>query len=249
MVALYSTFLQRAYDNVLHDAALQHLPLILAIDRAGFSAADGPTHHGVYDVSLLSGIAGVRIFAPVTGAGVAAALCAARKVGGVSAIRYPSGIADPALEEAFYPTGASELDVPRVRVWESDSSPRATIVTHGRIADQALAAARALLEEGIAVRILLCEYLAPYEELAAEVAPLLAGDALVLYEEEIRSGGFGENLASALKNHGALHENYAIVAAENGFVTPTSGQTVWQAAGVDAEALCRALRDLLKNNQ
>ena len=249
VVALYSTFLQRAYDNVLHDAALQHLPLILAIDRAGFSAADGPTHHGVYDVSLLSGIAGVRIFAPVTGAGVAAALCAARKVGGVSAIRYPSGIADPALEEAFYPTGASELDVPRVRVWESDSSPRATIVTHGRIADQALAAARALLEEGIAVRILLCEYLAPYEELAAEVAPLLAGDALVLYEEEIRSGGFGENLASALKNHGALHENYAIVAAENGFVTPTSGQTVWQAAGVDAEALCRALRDLLKNNQ
>ncbi|MBR3863104.1 MAG: 1-deoxy-D-xylulose-5-phosphate synthase [Clostridia bacterium] len=69
VVALYSTFLQRAYDNVLHDAALQHLPLILAIDRAGFSAADGPTHHGVYDVSLLSGIAGVRIFAPVTGAG------------------------------------------------------------------------------------------------------------------------------------------------------------------------------------
>jgi len=249
VVALYSTFLQRAYDNVLHDAALQHLPLILAIDRAGFSAADGPTHHGVYDVSLLSGIAGVCIFAPVMGVGIAASLHAARKRGGVCAIRYPSGIANRSIVEAFYPTGASELEVPRVRVWESDSSPRATIVTHGRIADQALAAARALLEEGIAVRILLCEYLAPYEELAAEVAPLLAGDALVLYEEEIRSGGFGENLASALKNHGALHENYAIVAAENGFVTPTSGQTVWQAAGVDAEALCRTLRDLLKNKQ
>lgn len=248
VVALYSTFLQRAYDNILHDAALQKLPLILAIDRAGFSAADGATHHGVYDVSLLSGIAGVCIFAPVTGVGIAASLHAARKRGGVCAIRYPSGIANRSIVEAFYPTGASDCDMPRVRVWESDSSPRATIVTHGRIAGEALAAVRALLEEGIAVRILLCEYLAPYEELAAEVAPLLAGDALVLYEEEIRSGGFGENLAAALKKCGAIQERcYDIVAAPDGFVTPVLGQTPWQAAGVDAESLCRALRDLLKN--
>ena len=249
VVALYSTFLQRAYDNVLHDAALQGLPLILAIDRAGFSAADGATHHGVYDVSLLSGIAGVCIFAPVTGEGIAISLNAARKRGGVCAIRYPSGAQNMALREAFYPMGISEHDAPRVRVWESGSEPRVTVVTHGRIAGEALAAARALQAEGIPVRVLLCEYLAPYEELAAEVAPLLAGEAMLFLEEEIRSGGFGENLASALKNHGTLHENYAIVAAENGFVTPTSGQTVWQAAGVDAEALCRALRDLLKNNQ
>jgi 1-deoxy-D-xylulose-5-phosphate synthase len=249
VAALYSTFLQRAYDNVLHDAALQHLPLILAIDRAGFSPADGPTHHGVYDVSLLSGIAGACIFAPVTGEGIAASLHAARKRGGVCAVRYPSGTVNQALVEAFYPMGASEQDEPRVRVWESGSQPRVTVVTHGRIAVEALAAARALQADGISVRVLLCEYLAPYAALAAEVAPLLAGEATLFFEEEIRSGGFGENLASALKNHGALHENYAIVAAENGFVTPTSGQTVWQAAGVDAEALCRALRDLLKNKQ
>lgn len=248
VVALYSTFLQRAYDNILHDAALQKLPLILAIDRAGFSSADGATHHGVYDVSLLSGIAGVRILAPVTGAGVAAALCAARNWGGVCAIRYPSGVANRALEEAFYPTGVSDYDVPRVRVWESGSTPRATIVTHGRIAGEALAAAHTMLEKGVVLRILLCEYLAPYDELAAEVAPLLVGEATLLFEEEIRSGGFGENLAAALKKCGAIQNTcYDIVAAPDGFVTPRVGQTVWQAAGVDAESLCRAVRDLLKN--
>ena len=250
VVALYSTFLQRAYDHILHDAALQRLPLILAIDRAGFSAADGATHHGVYDVSLLSGIAGVCMFAPVTGVGIAAALNAARKRGGVCAVRYPSGVEDQALVEAFYPTGVSEHDVPRVRVWDSGSAPRATVVTHGRVAGEALAAARTLLDEGTTVRVLLCEYLAPYTELAAEVTPLLSGDAVVLYEEEIRSGGFGENLAAALRTCGALQNTcYDIVAAPDGFVTPTQGQTAWQAAGVDAESLCHAVRDLLVKKQ
>lgn len=250
VVALYSTFLQRAYDQVLHDAALQNLPLILAIDRAGFSPADGATHHGVYDVSLLSGIAGVSIFAPVTGAGIAACLRAARQRGGVCAIRYPSGVPNKAVEEAFYPTGISEHYLPRVRVWESGDAPAVTVITHGRIAGEALTAARTLLDRGIAVRVLLCEYLSPYGQLATDLIPLLVGDALVFYEEEIRSGGFGENLAAALKKCGAISNRcYDIVAATDGFVTPGAGQTVLGAAGVDAESLCSAVLGLLNHKQ
>lgn len=247
VVALYSTFMQRAYDHILHDAALQGLPLILAIDRAGFNTADGPTHYGVYDVSLLSSIKGVRMFAPVTREGITASLKAARRFGGVCTVRYPSGVENASIREAFYDKGDA-ADAPCVRVFDSAENPLVTVVTHGRIAGEALQAAKHLLDQGVVVRVLLCEYLAPYDELAAEVAPLLLGHATVFYEEEIRSGGFGENLAAALAARGELSlERYRIVAAQNGFAVADVGKTVWQAAGVDAQALERAVCDLVKN--
>ena len=247
VVAVYSTFLQRAYDNVLHDAALQSLPVILAVDRAGFNSGDGATHHGVFDVSLLSTIHGVRIFTPVTGAGIAASLRASLAAGGVAAIRYPGGSPNKEVLAAFYPMGTSEDACPTVRVWESNGAPTLTVITHGRIAAEALRAARELSASGIAVRILLCEYIAPYAALAEELIPLFAGDRLLFFEEEIRVGGFGENLVAALRARGALHnKKYAILAAENGFAVPKTGETVWRAAGVDASSLCAAVYTLMK---
>jgi 1-deoxy-D-xylulose-5-phosphate synthase len=234
---------------VLHDVALQGLPLILCVDRAGFNAADGATHHGVFDVSFLSAMDGVRIFAPVTLSGLAASLRAAKKVGGVTAIRYPSGCENGVLRDAFY-GGAEEESTPTVRVFDSGENPTVTVLTHGRIAAEALKVASTLLENGVSVRILLCEYLAPYGELAAEVAPLLAGDSVVFYEEEIRHGGFGMCLSDALITHGALKgKKTAIVAAEKAFVTPASGETMWQAAGVDAAALLRAVQKLQEQGE
>ena len=248
VVTLYSTFLQRAYDHILHDAALQGLPLILAIDRAGFNAADGVTHYGVYDVSLLSSIGGVRIFAPVTGEGIAAALAAARRAGGVCAIRYPSGTQDKCITEAFY--AKDKASDPRVCVRDSTKEICVTVVTHGRIAGEALQAAVALRAKGIGVRVLLCEYLAPYAALAAEVEPLLLGGRVVFYEEEIRSGGFGENLAAALAARGALATNrYTIVATQNGFAVASAEKTVWQAAGVDAGSLTRVITNLVNSKE
>lgn len=250
VVAVYSTFLQRAFDNVLHDAALQGLPLVLAIDRAGFNAADGATHHGVFDVAMLSAIDGVHIFTPVTGEGVAASLKAAMATGGVAAVRYPAGTENAAIREAFYPTGASALATPTVRVYDTGEAPTVTVVTHGRIAAEALTAAKALQGEGVAVRLLLCEYIAPYQRLAAELLPLLAGNGLLLYEEEIHAGGFGMNLAAALLDAG-IPQNITCrtLGAQSGFATPKKGESVWQAAGVDSAALLAALRLLTKKER
>lgn len=117
-VALYSTFLQRAYDNILHDAALQGLPVTLCIDRAGLNPFDGVTHHGIYDVAMLSSLSGVSIYAPVTARGIRASLRAAQESGGVSAIRYSARGEDPAVMAAFYGDSESD-DTPRVRVWQS----------------------------------------------------------------------------------------------------------------------------------
>ncbi|MBO7341718.1 MAG: hypothetical protein J6U87_03450, partial [Clostridia bacterium] len=117
------------------------------------------------------------------------------------------------------------------------------VLTHGRIAAEVLAAARALQEKGVAVRILLCEQIAPYGEVAARTAPLLRGNLLFL-EEEIRAGGFGMNLSDALSRCGALEgRRYELLALENGFLNTRRGESPWQSAGLDAaqiqKALCR----------
>lgn len=243
VVALYATFLQRAYDNILHDAALQRLPVTFCIDRAGLNAGDGPTHHGVFDVAMLSAVPSVCLYAPVTLAGVARALRACMEQNALCAVRYPAGEPDAAIAAAFYPNGEAD-GAPCVRVWESGESPQLSILTHGRIAAQALRAARELQREGIFVRILLCEQIAPYAAVAAQTAPLLAGNLLFL-EEEIRAGGFGVHLSDALLRTGALAgRRYEIMALENGFITSRRGEELWQTAALDAAQIKITLRRL-----
>ena len=242
VVALYSTFLQRGYDNILHDIALQRLPVTLCIDRAGLNAGDGPTHHGVFDVAMLSAVPDATVYAPVTLAGVSRALRACMAKETLCALRYPSGAPDAALAAAFC-LQDEEAYFPNVRVWESGEAPLVSVVTHGRIAAEALAAAKTLAKEGIAVRILLCEQIAPYDAVAAHVAPLLCGNVLFL-EEEIRAGGFGMNLSDALSRMGALTgRRYEIMALENGFMATRHGESLWQTAGLDAaqiqKTICR----------
>ena len=234
VVALYSTFLQRAYDNVLHDVAIQRLPLLLCIDRAGLSAADGATHHGIYDVAMLSLVPDAHIFAPVTEHGLRVALTQAAACEGIAAVRYGAGEPDPRIEQAFY--GDDLPDTVGVRVYDAAAAPVLTVLTHGRIAAQALDAAAALCARGIAVRILLCEYLAPYDTLCREVLPLLAGKSLLFLEEEIRSGGFGMHLSAALRRAGDTRAHH-LLATTDGVCAPGVGQTPLCAAGLDAAHL------------
>ena len=245
VVAVYSTFLQRAYDNVLHDVALQGLPVVFCIDRAGLNAGDGATHHGIFDVAMLSSVPNIRIYAPVTAAGLRTSLQVALEADAISAIRYPNGGEDPAVIGAFYPDGVDGADRPRVRAWGDGAASAVTIVTHGRITSCALQAAEELRRQGVAAQVLLCEYLAPYGDLSQEIAPLLSGDILFL-EEEILSGGFGMNLSAALRAQGAMTDrNYCILATTNGFITPDVGQTPWQAAGIDPDAVLRAAQKMI----
>ncbi len=242
VVAIYSTFLQRAYDNVVHDAALQGLPLTLCIDRAGLNAQDGATHHGVFDVALLSTLPQVRIFAPVTGDTLTLCLREALAFGGISAVRYPSGVPDAHIEQAFYGERPARLGV---RVWDSTDAPMLTLVTYGRIVNEALTAAKALAEKGVGIRILLCEYLAPYGTLCAELAPLLVGGDVIFLEEEIRAGGFGMHLSDALRRAGDMHKHHRM-ATENGFLVPCERQTVFAAAGIDAAHIQATVQQIIK---
>ena len=97
MVAIYSTFLQRGYDSIIHDIALQRLPVVICIDRAGLNPADGATHAGVFDVAFLSGLPGMRIYTPATFEALERALDEAVTAGCPCAVRYPAGGEDPQI--------------------------------------------------------------------------------------------------------------------------------------------------------
>lgn len=235
VVAVYSTFLQRAFDHIVHDVALQGLPLLLCIDRAGLNASDGPTHHGIFDVAMLAALPNVRIFAPVSEAGLVIAMREAAKHNGIAAIRYPAGAPDARVEQAFYSAPPERCGV---RVCDKGEHIALTILTYGRIAVEALEAAEILAKRDVGVRVLLCEYLAPFGTLCEEIIPLLAGDTLLFLSEEVRVGSFGMCLSAELRHRGDTRVHVDL-ATENPFLSPATGQTPTQAAGLDAASIIK----------
>ncbi len=247
VTAIYSSFMQRGYDQIIHDIALQKLPVLMCIDRAGLNAGDGPTHHGIFDVSFLSAIPNLTIYTPVTFAGLAVSVRSALEAGTPAAIRYPNGGEDGRIRDTFYADGAPTDVSVRESNPENHAVPAAIIVTHGRITREALTAREMLAAEGVPVGILLCEYLKPYDRLASEIATRLpAGVPLLFAEEEIRAGGFGMMLTDALRRNGALEgHSYAILATNDSFVTQDKPEPIFRTAGVDAEAMVGEVKRLL----
>lgn len=241
--AVYSTFLQRAYDQIIHDAALQNLPLVLCIDRAGISPADGATHHGIFDVAFLSHIPGVRIYTPVTADGLALSIRTAMQDGCPVAIRYPNGREHDDVLTRFYADGApADIDV---RAWNTEGA-QCVIVTHGKIVREAIKACESLAGQGIRAGILLCEYIKPYDLLADRVAELIGNreTPVVFLEEEIRAGGFGMMLSDAMERKGKL-PRHAIMAVDDNFVQQTKNESVYTTAGIDAMCIENTVKNLI----
>ncbi len=244
VTAIYSSFMQRAYDQVIHDIALQHLPVVMCIDRAGLNQADGATHHGMFDVAFLSSIPGITIYTPITFAGLALSVRAALSSETPTAIRYPNGGESARVMETFYGGETPATIGVRADYTSAEKeSLRAVMIVHGRMVTEALAARDKLAERGIRAGVLLCEYLKPYDRLAEEVHALLPdGVPLLLAEEEIRAGGFGMMLSDALDKHPAYTPRpRRILAVEDEFVIQTKPEPIRRTAGVDAEAIVEAI--------
>ena len=251
VTAIYSTFLQRAYDQIIHDVALQRLPVVMCIDRAGLSQADGATHHGIFDVSFLSSIPGVTIYTPATFAGLALSVKTALASGAPTAIRYPNGGESDRVLSAFYEDGAPDsIGVRADYTADEKDGLQAVMLVHGRMATEALAAKELLAEQGITAGILLCEYLKPYDRLAAEVRALLPdGVPLLFAEEEIRAGGFGMMLSDELGRDPAFFDRrpYRILAVDDNFATQDKPEPIRRTAGVDAAAMADAVLAMVKS--
>jgi 1-deoxy-D-xylulose-5-phosphate synthase len=246
-VAVYSTFLQRAYDNVIHDVALQNLPVTLCIDRSGLNAKDGPTHHGIFDVAFLSQIPNMNIYTPVTNEGVKRALRAAVYSGAPAAVRYANYPENERIINEFYKNEVP--DTPTVlKNYDDGTKLDAIVITYGKITNEALKAADELGNEGIRAGVILLEYLKPYDRLAAEVERLIPKGikAIVYLEEEIRSGGAGMLLSDKLSRLGSVNGiPYSVMATDDDFAYQKVGKTIYGSVGLSASDVASKVKELI----
>ncbi len=246
--AIYSTFLQRSYDNILHDVALQSLPVVFAVDRAGLNSSDGATHHGIFDVAFLSTVPDMTIFTPATYECLERTLNCALSLGKPSAVRYPNAVEDEIVKAAFY--GETIPEDISIRSFGLEDRTENVIITHGRMATTALEAAAMLAEDGIDCAIILCEFIKPYDALAdliGEALPYTVKNIIFL-EEEILAGGFGMNLSQEMRmRHIMPRAAKKIMGVSDSFVIPAEGENVWQTAGVDPVSLYETMTEMVKN--
>lgn len=191
-VAIYSSFLQRAYDQILHDVCIQNLPVVFVIDRAGIVGSDGETHQGIYDISFLRSIPNMNIFAPKNKYEFADALKYSSYFNGPLAIRYPKGTASEVLKEYRTPIkyGKSE-----VLYKEKDVA----IIFCGSTAEIAVGARDILKIKNINCSLINARFIKPIDEECIE--NLTKNHKIIItVEENIVTGGFGEEVLRYVNN-------------------------------------------------
>ena len=218
VVALYATFLQRGFDQLLHDIALQQLTVTIAVDRAGFVGADGATHHGLYDVAMCGAVPGAAVYAPVTADELRGYLRAPR---GLTLIRYARDC-------------AKEIDIPMTYQdvnYEiaGDVASDIAIVTYGRLFFEACKVP--------GVKVLRLKRVLPIDDAAVEA--LLGCRRVCFFEEGIRSGGAAECFGAKLLERGFAGA-YSIHAVE-GFARHAPVAELLAEHGLDAAAMQRAV--------
>lgn len=193
VVAIYSTFMQRAYDQVMHDVCLQKLPVVMALDRAGLVGADGPTHHGAFDISFLRSQPNLVFAAPKDGAELRDLLHSSVEYGLPVAIRYPRGNTpdeSPTGEVGHIKAGTGELLVEGKDV---------TIVALGVFVDTAIKAEKLLKEKGISAEIINGRFIKPLDEDLILKSVKKTGK-LITIEENALEGGFGSAVLEMLSD-------------------------------------------------
>lgn len=251
--ALYSTFFQRSFDQLLHDAALQKLPAVICLDRAGLSGQDGATHHGVFDIALTLPVPGARLYAPVSFRELENDL--ARALGETecaSVIRYPKGGENETVVKNFPCTGEIEKKVfPAQKICdtitenkkEQDAPKRVRIISFGAVLEPVLRAAEQLCASGISVEVVRFGVLKGYSEEeyhAAFSEPLPA----LFVEEGIENGSFSQMLLARLCRE-ELCPKSRILAIRDRFLAHGRVFELWEEAGFTAENIVKEVETLL----
>ncbi len=194
--AIYSTFLQRAFDPIVHDVALQKLPVLFCMDRAGLSGDDGPTHHGLFDISYLRGIPQMVLMAPKDEDELADMMATALQIDGPSAIRYPRG----AVACVTCKPSPQVLPVGKAEVLADGSD--IAILGLGPMITMARELAERLEREGFSAAVINPRFIKPLDrEMLAQYARRVA--VFVTFEDHVKMGGFGSAVLEALQDLGS----------------------------------------------
>jgi 1-deoxy-D-xylulose-5-phosphate synthase len=212
--AIYSTFLQRAYDQIVHDVCLQELDVVFATDRAGLVGDDGPTHHGVFDIAYLRSLPNITLAAPRDEATLKHLLRTALTVGGPFGLRYPRGEAVGVPLPG--PDAVSPIPVGKGEVLREGS--RVALIGYGTGVGKALEAADLLAEADLDVTVVDARFAKPLD---VELMTTLAGDheLLVTVEEGVLAGGFGSAVWEALNDRGVAVPRMLRVGLPDRYVT------------------------------
>ena len=240
VAAIYSTFLQRAYDSVIHDAAIQKLPVVLAMDRAGVVGNDGPTHMGLYDIAYLLAIPNVTVTAPKDGAEMLALLrLGTEHEGGPFTLRYPRD---------NVPADVPPLDeIPAIEpgTWEVlRRGEDLALLATGTMVLPAVEAARILAEEGVHASVVNCRFLKPMDEEVLEWA-LSSHSALVTVEEGTRVNGFGAAVAArAAERKGGDRPAVAVMGVPDRLIEHAGRGEQLKDIGLTPEGIAARAREL-----
>lgn len=231
--AVYSTFLQRCYDQIVHDISLQKQKVVLAIDRAGFVGEDGETHHGLFDVPFLRTIPDITIYSPCSFALLREDLHKALyEDNGCVAVRYPRGT---------YNENTSVIDFSEhLYGTYGQCEDKTAIVTYGRITSCAVDAVNELRKDNVNVQLISLNQINPLPEDAIKL--ISAKDKVYFFEEGQRSGGIGEKLGSVLMESG-FKGNYSISSVEDKFVEQASVTQLLSKYGLDKDSMIKKITE------
>jgi 1-deoxy-D-xylulose-5-phosphate synthase len=243
VVAIYSTFLQRAYDQIIHDVALQQLPVTFALDRGGIVGADGKTHQGAFDLAYLRCVPNLVVMAPSDESELRDMLHTALAIDGPAAFRFPRG----AGEGVALAPEPKTLEVGKGRVARAVAGkPDVCVVAIGSPVRAALAAAEALAAEGTAVSVVDARFVKPLDE-ELVVAEASRAGRVVTVEEGCLPGGFGSAVLEALERRGLLTAGLRVrrLGLPDAFVTHGDPAKQRAELGIDKDGIARACREIV----
>lgn len=231
--AVYSTFLQRAYDELIHDVSIQGFKIILAIDRAGIVGEDGQTHQGLFDAAYLQTIPNVTLYSPAYFDELRIQLLYLVKDGtGLCALRYPRG--RELYRPAYFRPGMEAFGV------YGQADAPVCLVTYGRLFSFAAEAAELLSRQGIPLKLLKLNRVIPIDPAAVEA--VLSCQSVLFFEESVRFGGIGEHFGFLLEERG-FAGSYRLHAIERPFIMHAPMFRSLEALGLNAQAMEKAVRE------
>lgn len=240
VAAIYSTFLQRAYDQVFHDVCLQNLPVTFALDRAGLVGADGPTHHGVFDFSYLRHLPNMIVMAPKDENELQHMLKTAVEYSGPTAVRYPRGLGVGVAMD----TDLHTLDIGRAEILREGHD--LAIIAVGLMVQPAIEAAKNLAEdENIFTTLINARFVKPLDtELILGLARKTG--KIVTVEENVLQGGFGSAILELLQAHGLDQVLVRCIGLPDEYIEHAPQSILRHKYGLDAEGIEKVVLEIMK---
>jgi 1-deoxy-D-xylulose-5-phosphate synthase len=249
VVAIYSTFLQRAYDQVIHDICVQNLHVVFAMDRAGIVGEDGQTQHGVFDIGFMRAIPNMKVMAPKDEEELRHMLYTAVYMDGPVCLRYPRGKAlGVPLSKELHKLGVGKAELLSPVTLEEAEKTECTILAYGLMVAQAEQAAKELAEEGISVTVVNARWAKPLDE---ELILRLARSTgrLVTVEDGVVAGGFGSAVLELLERHGLRSVETRLIGLPDTFVEHGAPTILRELYGLSSSHIKDVVRTMIGVNR